>query len=150
MPKRSTKFYRKNEAEVMKKFGLKPTKNSGAGWIEKADGQNDFLICELKSTDAQSFRLSLKDLGNLEYHANVSKKVPVFMVQFLECDEVFVVARPSDLKYINKYLETGSCEIVCGPDLDIEETKPVKKKVIKSCRSSREDFWKEKEEMYAK
>lgn len=28
MPKRSTKFYRKNEAEVMKCLGFKPTKNT--------------------------------------------------------------------------------------------------------------------------
>ena len=41
MVKRSTKFYRKNEAEVMQQLGLKPTKNSGAGWIEKEDGQNE-------------------------------------------------------------------------------------------------------------
>lgn len=27
MNKRSTKFYRKNEAEVMKRIGFKPTKN---------------------------------------------------------------------------------------------------------------------------
>lgn len=31
--KRSGKFYSKNEAEVMKALGLKPTKNSGSGWV---------------------------------------------------------------------------------------------------------------------
>ena len=36
--KRTGKFYRKNEAEVMKSLGLIPTKNSGSGWIEKEDG----------------------------------------------------------------------------------------------------------------
>lgn len=30
---RSGKFYRRNEAEVMKSLGLRPTKNSGSGWI---------------------------------------------------------------------------------------------------------------------
>ena len=30
---RSFKFYRKNEEEVMKSLGLKPTKNSGSGWV---------------------------------------------------------------------------------------------------------------------
>lgn len=33
MPNRSFKFYRKNEEEVMKSLGLKPTKNSGSGWV---------------------------------------------------------------------------------------------------------------------
>lgn len=50
--KRSGKFYRKNEAEVMESLGLKPTKNSGSGWVEKEDGQSDEIICQLKSTDA--------------------------------------------------------------------------------------------------
>ena len=30
---RTTKFYRKNEREVMERLGFKPTKNSGSGWI---------------------------------------------------------------------------------------------------------------------
>ena len=33
MPKRSTKFYRKNEIEVMESLGMKGTKNSGSGWV---------------------------------------------------------------------------------------------------------------------
>jgi hypothetical protein len=33
LAKRTTKFYRKNEEEVMESLGLKPTKNSGSGWI---------------------------------------------------------------------------------------------------------------------
>lgn len=33
MPSRSFKFYRQNESEVMKTLGMKPTKNSGSGWI---------------------------------------------------------------------------------------------------------------------
>ena len=62
MAKRSTKFYRKNEEEVMRSLGLTPTKNSGAGWIEKEDGQNEHVICQLKSTDAQSIRVIQKDI----------------------------------------------------------------------------------------
>ena len=30
---RSGKFYRRNEAEVMKSLGLRPTKNSGSSWV---------------------------------------------------------------------------------------------------------------------
>lgn len=33
MMKRSTRYYRKNEATVMKQLGFNPTINSGAGWI---------------------------------------------------------------------------------------------------------------------
>ena len=38
MTRRSGKFYSKNEKEIMRRFGLKPTKASGSGWIEKEDG----------------------------------------------------------------------------------------------------------------
>lgn len=33
MNKRSTKWYRKNEAEVMHRLGFEPTKNSGGDYI---------------------------------------------------------------------------------------------------------------------
>ena len=55
--KRSGKFYRKNEQDVMRSLGLEPTPNSGSGWIVKEDGQTDDLICQLKSTDANSIRI---------------------------------------------------------------------------------------------
>lgn len=38
MMKRSGKFYRKNEKEVMEALGLEQTLNSGSGWIEKRMG----------------------------------------------------------------------------------------------------------------
>ena len=55
---RSGKFYRKNEREVMKNLGLKPTKNSGSGWIEKEDGENETIIAQLKSTDSESIKVN--------------------------------------------------------------------------------------------
>lgn len=97
MNKRSTKFYRKNEAEVMKRLGLKPTKNSGAGWVEKCDGQSEDFICELKSTDKESYTLKQKTLHELEYHACVAHKTPVFALQFLNRDEVWVAIKESDI-----------------------------------------------------
>ena len=107
MAKRSTKFYRKNEAEVMESIGLTPTKNSGAGWVEKSDGQSDHIICELKSTDAQSYRIRLEDLHTLEYNASVCHKIPVFAVQFLGTKEVYLLVKPESLSEAAKYLETG-------------------------------------------
>ena len=52
--KRTGKFWRKNERDVMERLGLEPTPNSGSGWIAKEDGQSDDVICQLKSTDAES------------------------------------------------------------------------------------------------
>ena len=100
MNKRSTKFYRKNEAEVMKRLGFKPTKNSGAGWIEKEDGQNEQCICQLKSTDKQSISVKQNDIHILEQNAAVAHKLPVFALQFLNTGEVWVMIKPEDLSLI--------------------------------------------------
>ena len=81
--RRSGKFYRKNEADVMTSLGLKPTKNSGSTWIEKEDGQNDYLICQLKSTDATSIRINQNDIRILESNSVVAHKIPIFAIQFL-------------------------------------------------------------------
>ena len=98
MTKRSTKFYRKNEAEVMHRLGFKPTRNSGATWIEKCDGQSDHCICELKSTDNSSFTVKQEYLHTLEAHAIESHKLPVFAFQFLNTDEVWLSVKESDIE----------------------------------------------------
>ena len=106
--KRSTKFYRKNEAEVMESLGLKPTKNSGSGWIEKEDGQNDYVICQLKSTDAQSIKVNQSDIRILEKNATVAHKLPVFAIQFLNTGEVWLMAKPEDFTSVAEYIGTGT------------------------------------------
>lgn len=98
MTKRSIKFYRKNESEVMKRIGFKPTRNSGATWIEKCDGQSDHCICELKSTDNSSFTVKQEYLHTLEYHAIEAHKLPVFAFQFLNTDEVWLSIKESDIE----------------------------------------------------
>lgn len=105
--KRSGKFYRDNEAEVMKALGLRPTKNSGSGWIEKEDGENDNVICQLKSTDAASISVKLQDIHTLQYNADVSHKIPVFAVQFLSTGETFLLISPQHICDVAQYLETG-------------------------------------------
>ena len=108
--KRNTKWYRKNEKEVAEMFGMKPTKNSGAGWVEKEDFQNDYILCQLKSTDAQSISIKKKDIDILEYNATVSHKVPLFMIQFIETNDCFVLCRPDDVQLLSEYLKTKKIE----------------------------------------
>ena len=64
--KRSGKFYRNNEKEIMARLGLQPTINSGSGWVQKEDGESDDVLCQLKSTDAQSIKIDKKDLDVLQ------------------------------------------------------------------------------------
>lgn len=103
--KRSGKFYRKNEQEVMEMLGFKPTPNSGSGWIVKEDGQNENAICQLKSTDAKSIKINQKDIETLEYNAMVSHKIPVFAIQFLDTNEIFLLIRPEHLEDVSKVIK---------------------------------------------
>ena len=140
MAKRTTRFYRKNEAEVMEALGLRPTKNSGAGWVEKEDGQNDYLIAQLKSTDASSIKVNLRDIDVMEANALVAHKVPVFVIQFLGTGDVFIMARPNDMEQVVQYINTGSCQRP-SDGFELSEGKKPKVKQIKSSEGSRNAFW---------
>lgn len=152
--KRSGKFYRKNEAEVMESLGLRPTKNSGSGWVEKEDGQSDEIICQLKSTDAESIKLHKKDFDVLNYNAAIAHKLPVFAIQFIQSNEVYLLVKPDMLTEVAQYIETGeyiaSDEFV-GVDLsEHEDVKPTIKKVVKSSSNAREQFKREREQKFKK
>lgn len=135
-------------------LGLKPTKNSGSGWIEKEDGQSENIICQLKSTDAQSIKINKKDLDVLSYNATVAHKLPAFTIQFLQSNEVYLVIKPELLCDIAKYIETGEYESAnefVGIDLsEHEEMTSTPKRIIKSSSSARDEFNKENERKFKK
>ena len=151
--KRSGKFYRKNEKEVMEMLGLRPTINSGSTWLEKEDGTNDYLICQLKSTDAQSIRVQQKDIRTLESNALVEHKIPIFAIQFLNTGEVWLMAKPGDFQDVSEYLGTGSVKnrntgFEIEPDFDPETREKIY--VIKSSCNARDRYNKEQSEKYNK
>lgn len=155
--KRSGKFYRKNEAEVMKLLGLEPTPNSGSGWIIKEDGQNEQVICQLKSTDADSIRIKQEDIRILDHNANVAHKLPLFVIQFLNSGEVWLMARPLEFSEISKYITTGEVKSEGIPEDIVEalddKVKPKQKKSIKKIKSSesaRESFHEQRNKKYKK
>lgn len=133
MTKRSTKFYRKNEAEVMHRLGFKPTRNSGATWIEKCDGQSDHCICELKSTDNSSFTVKQEYLHTLESHAIESHKLPVFAFQFLNTDEVWLSIKESDIEAFKQLIRQSVLE-------EIKESVTSKKTQSKEEKNNYEFF----------
>lgn len=143
---RSQKWYLKNEAEVMDDLGLVPTKGSGGGWVEKEDGQNDYIIAQLKSTDKASYKLNQLDLERLEYNASVARKVPVFIIQFLNNDTRYALMAIEDIPKINEYLNTGEVKNLPEEDLIIEDIKPKKpKKIISSNSAARDKYNKQKQ-----
>jgi len=148
---RSTKFYFKNEKEVMEDLGLKAVPGSGSQWTHKEDGENDYVLAQLKSTDKQSYKLNKLDLEKLEYHSMVAHKVPLFILQFLNDDSRYAIIKIEDIPKLNEYINTGQVKnvsegLIFNPE-DIEETKPKRpKRKIKSSASARELFYKQKEE----
>lgn len=160
--KRSGKFYRKNEAEVMRSLGLEPTPNSGSGWIVKEDGQSEDVICQLKSTDAMSMKINLKDIETLEYNALVAHKLPVFAIQFLCNNQTYLLVKPEDLQDVsglivgnkpdNSRYETLGIENtgLGGPSNGVKEKPKGNRKIIKSSKSSRESFNREHEKKFQK
>lgn len=141
--KRSNKFYRQNEKILMKKLGLKGTYNSGSGWLEKEDGESEYVICQLKSTDASIMSIKLKDIMTLETHAITAHKVPLFILQFLQSEDIFALVRLENIPAINEYINTGCCD---KPECIVDEgtVQIVNKNIIRS--GDRTQFWKEKDE----
>ena len=133
-------------------LGLEPTINSGSGWLQKEDGESEHVLCQLKSTDANSIRVFKHDLDLLEYNASVAHKIPVFAVQFIQSNEVYLLVKPEVLEDAAKYLTTGEApaggyEDVCGVE-DVAAAKPVR--MVKSSAGAREKFYNGREQQYKK
>lgn len=147
--KRSGKWYRNNERGVMEQLGLEPTPNSGSGWLVKEDGQNENVICQLKSTDKNSIKVDKLDIDKLNKNAMVAHKLPVFAIQFINSSEVYLLVSPENLSDIAKYINTGEVErrehIV-----DVSDTKQEVVKKIKSSSKSRKAFMTENEGKFTK
>lgn len=137
--KHSGKFYYKNEKKVMEQLGFKPTPGSGSGWILKEDGQTEHSIAQLKSTDSESMRVSLLDIQKLESNATIAHKKPVFVIQFLKTNDIFILIRPDKevLDLIHKELPYEK--------LEVAESKTKKTKTIKSKPENRKIFYDKRE-----
>lgn len=146
--KRSGKFYSKNEKETLTKLGLRPIPFSGAGWVEKEDGENENVLVQLKSTEASSYRIDMLDIKKLEYHSSVSHKIPVFIVQFLKHDKIYALVNLEDLEELNEALNGKKKKETVK--IKIKEDEPIKRKIISSSQKSRNKFFEEREKQYVK
>lgn len=143
--KRSSKYYFKNEKEVMRRLGLEPVPGSGSGWIHKEDGESDLILAQLKSTDHDSYRIQQLDLDKLEYHASVANKVPVFIVQFLRTNKLYLMVEAENIEeFFNAFVK----EVKPKQVLSIAEEDKVEKATIRSSSKARNSFFKEREERW--
>lgn len=104
MAKQSSKFYFKREKEIMQKLGLTPTIASGSGWKEKEDGYSDHVLAQLKSTNAESYRITMDDLRKLDYHASIVHKAPLFVIDFIGRDKLYLVMEINDIEGVYNHL----------------------------------------------
>lgn len=133
--KKTSKFYFKNEKELMRSLGLNPTPGSG-NRIIKEDGQNEKLIAQLKSTEADSITIKLNDLTTLLYNATVSHKIPIFINQFVN-GPILISVRLEDFKDVADYLQTGECKrreeslVISDEKLNINKIKSTNRNKVK-------------------
>ena len=147
MRKRSGKFYSNNEKKTIESLGFVPSPMSGAGWIVKEDGENDVAMVQLKSTDSSSYRLDILDMKKLEYHAYVSNKVPIFLVQFLKQDKVYAII---DVSNIDDLFEAFNCNKKPEYQKITKIENKNERKMIRSSKKSRDEFMKERNDKYTK
>ena len=147
MRKRSGKFYSNNEKKTLESLGFVPSPMSGAGWIVKEDGENDVAMVQLKSTDSSSYRFDILDMKKLEYHAYVSNKVPIFLVQFLKQDKVYAIV---DVSNIDDLFEEFNCNKKPEYQKITKIENKNERKMIRSSKKSRDEFMKERNDKYTK
>ena len=145
---KKTKFWFKNEKEVMKKLGFEPVKGSGSGWIHKEDGESEFALAQLKSTEAESYKLNYLDIQKLEYHASVSHKVPVFVIEFLKRGTYFLV-NVNDIANLYHLFKEGTVE-QSGEVFVVDGSQSNECAKVKSSKNGREQFYKEREKQWKK
>ena len=146
MAKRSGKFYYRNEKEVMAFLGLQTVPGSGSGWVHKEDGESDTVMVQLKSTDADSYKIKLFDVKQLEYHASVSHKVPIFLIQFLKQDKLYAMVEVGNIEELFQAFKFQKAPEPKIHFVEQEQEEMVNRKTIKSSKQAREQFFNEREE----
>lgn len=144
---KKAKFWFKNEKEVMERLGFKPVKGSGSGWVDKEDGESEIALAQLKSTEAESYRINYLDIEKLEYHASVSHKLPVFVIEFLNRG-TYLMFNVNDLGNLYQFLVSNKIEM---KEREIEyEEEAVKRERVKSSKNDRQEFYQEREKKWRK
>lgn len=148
---KKVKFWFKNEKEVMRSLGFEPVKGSGSGWIHKEDGESEVALAQLKSTEAESYKLNYLDIEKLEYHASVSHKLPVFVIEFLNRG-TYVLLNVKDFDQLYDFLVQNKVD-VRSSEIKVDEgvTKQVPvRESVKSSKQERQKFYKERNNQWKK
>lgn len=128
--KRNSKWYFQNEKKIAKRYNLKLTKRSGAGWLEKEDAYNEYILAQFKTTEKESYRLQLDDLEILFKNSTMGNKIPLFVVEFYKKFDLLIM-KPEHLLLISKYLQYNNCLHDIKSDIEYKDVR-MSNKSIKS------------------
>ena len=104
-------------------------------------------MVQLKSTDSTRYTLDMLDMKKLEYHANISHKIPIFIVQFLREDRLYAIVPVDNIIDLKDSVETGKIK----DKVTIKEPEPVtSRRLVKSSKKAREQFFEEREKKYGR
>ena len=149
--KRSGKLYYSYERETIEMQRMRQVTCSCYGWEDKKNGENEHLLCQLKSTDGNSIGVKKIDIDKLLLNAEPEHKLPVFAVQFLKSGEVYLLVRPIDIEEVAEYLDTGVVKRSEEDDIvEVKKIRAKKKPVVRSSESARERFKAENNRKYKK
>jgi hypothetical protein len=103
---RSKKEWNKREKKVMSNIKVKRQPMSGANWLFKEDGESEDFLVQLKSTEKGSITVQLQDVLTLFEHAFTSKKIPLFLLDFIDKEtkdeDLLICIRKRDLEKVLK------------------------------------------------
>jgi hypothetical protein len=143
------KEWRKREREVMSRLGLTPVVGSGSGWISKEDGESETILSQLKSTEKDSYRITLYDLELLKEHARQAGKAPLFVVDFVGVG-AFLLIQAGDFDEISDALYGRDIKTEDVRIAKVAEDSFVQRKTVSSSARARNKFNKEQEEKWQK
>lgn len=91
------------------------------------------------------------DMKQLEYHASVSNKIPIFLVQFLKQDRIYAIIPIEEIPYISSCLKTDGKQVQQHQveKLEVEESEVIKR-TVKASKKARDQFFKERSETFGK
>ena len=90
------------------------------------------------------------DMKQLEYHASISNKIPIFLVQFLKQDKIYAIVSVEDIPYISSCLKNEKqVKQTQVEKLDVEESE-VMVRTVKASKKARDQFFKERSEKFGK
>ena len=149
-----SKFWFRNEKNVMKRLGLNSVPGSGSDWINKEDGENDTVMVQLKSTEADSYRVNYLDIEKLEYHAAVSHKIPVMFVEFMDRGTYAVLKVENIIDFAQTLAgsKQKSSHDAVSPFVFVEAVNPSKpsRQLVSNSKRDRNKFYEEREKQWNK